>query len=159
MSSFTSRLATLIATWFGCGLAPAAPGTAGSLGALAVALFVEHHHRWGPLGWGAFALAMTPIGIWAAGRYAGSRGLKDPGAVVVDEVLGQWLTLAGAAQLGGWKPWLAAFVLFRLFDIAKPFPVRRLESLPGGTGIVLDDLGAGLYAALSMLLLARAGVI
>ncbi len=124
-----------------------------------MALFAEHHHHWGPLGWGAFALAMTPLGIWAAGRYASDRGLKDPGAVVVDEVLGQWLTLAGAAHLGGWKPWVAAFVLFRAFDIAKPFPVRKLESLPGGTGIVLDDLGAGLYGAAVMVLLARAGVI
>jgi len=67
--------------------------------------------------------------------------------VVIDEVLGQWLTLAGAAALN-WKSWLAAFLLFRLFDIWKPFPVRQLEALPGGWGIVADDLMAGLYGAL-----------
>lgn len=152
-----SRLATLIATWFGCGLAPVAPGTVGALGALAVAVFVEHHYHWGPLGWGAFALGCTPIGIWAAGRYAETSGKKDPGAVVVDEVLGQWLTLAGAAHLNDWRPWAAAFVLFRLFDIVKPFPVRRLEMIPGGAGIVIDDLGAGIYGAFALFALFRFG--
>ena len=67
--------------------------------------------------------------------------------MVVDEVVGQWLTLAGARTLN-WKSYLAAFLLFRLFDIWKPPPVRQLESLPGGVGIVADDLMAGLYAAL-----------
>ena len=65
----------------------------------------------------------------------------------MDEVLGQWLTLAGARSLG-WPALLAAFLLFRLFDVWKPYPVRRLEALPGGTGIVADDLAAGFYAAL-----------
>jgi len=67
--------------------------------------------------------------------------------VVVDEVVGQWITLAGAFTLN-WKSWLAAFVLFRLFDVWKPFPVRRLERLPGGVGIVADDAMAGVYSAL-----------
>ncbi len=67
--------------------------------------------------------------------------------MVVDEVVGQWLTLAGARTLN-WKSYLAAFLLFRLFDIWKPPPVRQLEALPGGVGIVADDLMAGLYAAL-----------
>ena len=67
--------------------------------------------------------------------------------MVVDEVIGQWTALAGAATLN-WKSWLAAFLLFRLFDIWKPFPIRKLESLPGGTGIVMDDVMACIYAAL-----------
>lgn len=145
-----SRIASWIATWFGCGLAPVAPGTVGALGALALASFVERYLHWGPLGWGAFALGCTPIGIWAAGKYAEASGKKDPGAVVIDEVLGQWLTLAGAAHLHDWRPWLAAFVLFRFFDILKPFPVRQLEAIPGGAGIVIDDLGAGVYGALCL---------
>ena len=66
--------------------------------------------------------------------------------VVIDEVLGQWLTLLGATTLN-WKTLLAGFLLFRLFDIWKPWPIRRLEKLPEGTGIVVDDLGAGVYGA------------
>jgi len=152
-----SRIATWIATWFGCGLAPIAPGTCGALGALAAAACIERYLHWGPLGWGAFALGCTPIGIWAAGRYAEVSGKKDPGAVVVDEVLGQWLTLAGAAHLNDWRAWLAAFALFRLFDIAKPFPVRKLEAIPGGAGIVIDDLGAAVYGAFCLWALFRFG--
>jgi len=78
---------------------------------------------------------------------ARSKGRKDPGLVVIDEVVGQWITLAGAATLN-WKSWLAAFLLFRAFDIFKPPPVRQLEALPGGTGIVMDDCMAGVYGAL-----------
>jgi hypothetical protein len=85
------------------------------------------------------------------GRNGPAGGMKDPQFVVVDEVVGQWLALAGARALN-WKAWLAAFVLFRLFDIWKPFPVRQLESLPGGVGIVADDLMAGVYAALVLFL-------
>src|SRR5260370_31683378 len=73
--------------------------------------------------------------------------LKDPQIVVVDEVLGQWISLAGARTLN-WKSYLAAFALFRLFDIWKPPPVRQLESLPGGLCSNLDDVMAGVYAAL-----------
>jgi phosphatidylglycerophosphatase A len=94
----------------------------------------------------ALAAAVTPVGIWAAGRTEQITGKKDPGLVVVDEVLGQWIALA-ALHAWTWQWALAAFVLFRLFDIVKPWPVWKLEKLPGGTGIVLDDLGAGAYAA------------
>jgi phosphatidylglycerophosphatase A len=140
-------LATAIATWFGCGLSPFAPGTAGSLGALLPAILLARYAGWRPLHFAALALALTAPGIWAAGRVEQAVGEKDPGKVVIDEVLGLWLTLAGAATLN-WKSWLAALVLFRLFDIWKPFPVRQLEALPGGWGIVADDLMAGLYGAL-----------
>jgi phosphatidylglycerophosphatase A len=86
-------------------------------------------------------------GIWASTRTARLWNTEDPGKVVVDEVLGQWLTLLGASTLN-WKTFLAGFLLFRLFDIWKPWPIRRLENLPEGTGIVLDDLGAGVYGAI-----------
>jgi len=96
------------------------------------------------------ALLALPA-VWSAGVAARDAGVEDPGFVVVDEVLGQWITLAGAAAYN-WKSYLAAFALFRLFDIWKPFPVRQLEALPGGLGINADDAMAGLYAALVLFL-------
>lgn len=141
------RVARALATWFGCGLSPFAPGTAGSAGALAIAVAL---HAWAGFGrWHFLALAAVFFfpAVWAAGEAACAAKVKDPGFVVIDEVLGQWISLAGAAALD-WKTALAAFVLFRLFDIWKPFPVRQLESLPGGWGINADDIMAGVYAAL-----------
>jgi phosphatidylglycerophosphatase A len=142
-----NRLAAAVSTWFGCGLAPAAPGTVGSAAALGIALLIESYAAWQPFWFALLAVAVSVPGVWAAGETARARHLKDPAFVVVDEVVGQWLALAGARPLNG-KAFLGAFLLFRLFDIWKPFPVRRLESLPGGLGIVADDLMAGLYAAL-----------
>jgi phosphatidylglycerophosphatase A len=139
--------AEAIATWFGCGYSWKAPGTAGSFGALAPAFLLAAYAGFRPWHFAVLAAAMTPAAIWAGGRVARDCGKKDPSLVVVDEVVGQWLTLAGATALN-WKSWLAAFVLFRFFDIWKPFPVRRLEALPGGLGIVADDLAAGVYGAL-----------
>jgi phosphatidylglycerophosphatase A len=139
--------ARVIATWFFCGYAPSAPGTAGSLAAILIAWIL---HRYG--GVTAIEIALLGVlltipGIWAAGVTARDTGRKDPQIVVVDEVVGQWITLAGATELN-WIAWLAAFVLFRLFDIWKPPPVRQLERLPGGIGIVADDAMAGVYGAL-----------
>ncbi len=141
------RLADVIATWFGCGFFPVGPGTAGSAAAVALALAAESFWHFRPV-WLLLptGLLLFP-GIWAAGVAAMVRGRKDPGFVVVDEVLGQWVTLAGATKFN-WKSWLLGFLLFRAFDIWKPFPIRRLEALPGGTGIVADDLLAGAYGAL-----------
>ena len=144
-------LANAISTWFGCGYSPKAPGTVGSAAAIGIAILIEHYAGWGPLPFAALALAVSVPAVWAAGETARQAGMKDPQFVVVDEVVGQWLALAGARSLG-WKSWLAAFLLFRLFDIWKPVPVRQLESLPGGVGIVADDLMAGLYAALVLFL-------
>src|SRR6266700_1330141 len=140
-----------IATWFGCGYSPIAPGTAGSLAASAIAYGLVELCHWRPRCFAVLAVALTPLGIWAAGATAREIESKDPGIVVVDEVLGQWITLAGAVSLN-WQSWLAAFCLFRLFDIWKPPPVRRLEALPSGTGIVADDVMAGVYGALVLLI-------
>jgi phosphatidylglycerophosphatase A len=92
----------------------------------------------------ALAVAVTLIGIPAATRVARGSGAKDPQFVVIDEVAGQLVALIAVPL--AWKSFLAAFILFRAFDIVKPPPVRQLEALPEGTGIVLDDVAAGLYA-------------
>jgi phosphatidylglycerophosphatase A len=140
---------TLIATWFGCGYAPGARGTFGAAGALLPAILLAHA-GWRPLYFLALAVAALPAAVWAAQRMEQRLGKKDPPQVVVDEVVGQWIALAGATALN-WKSWLAAFVLFRVMDIWKPAPVRQLERLPGGYGIVADDVMAGIYAALVLL--------
>ena len=145
-----SRLALVIATWFGCGYAPKGPGTAGSLAALALAWLLTTYAGVPSIELAWLALLLAIPGIWAADVVARFSGVKDPQIVVVDEVVGQWVTLAGATTLN-WKSWLMALVLFRLFDIWKPPPVRQLERLPGGLGIVADDAMAGVYGALVLL--------
>ncbi|MDQ6706293.1 MAG: phosphatidylglycerophosphatase A [Acidobacteriota bacterium] len=147
-------LARIIATGFGLGLVPIAPGTAGSAGGLLIAYLLAAslgaRAGWHPIYFGFLALIFLPIAIWAADVTACAECRKDPGLVVVDEVIGQWITLAGiapgAAHLN-WRSWTAGFVLFRIFDIWKPAPVRQLERLPGGMGIVADDAMAGIYGA------------
>jgi phosphatidylglycerophosphatase A len=141
------RAAEWLATWFGCGYAPVGPGTFGSLGALLPAMALSHYAGW-PIWWlAALGFLVVPLAIWSADVTAKAQARKDPGLVVIDEVAGQWITLAGLTQ-STWKGWLAAFLLFRIFDIVKPWPARQLEALPGGTGIVADDVMAGIYAAL-----------
>lgn len=142
-----NKLALTLATWFGCGYWPWGPGTAGSAGGLLVAWLLVQYAGWPAWSLLVLAAVATPVGIWAAGRTAEIVHKEDPGLVVVDEVLGQWIALA-ALPVWTWQGGLAAFALFRLFDITKPWPVRKLERLPGGTGIVADDLGAGIYAAI-----------
>lgn len=94
----------------------------------------------------ALSLAVTTLGIWPSTVVARQSGRKDPGFVVIDEVAGQLIALIGIPL--DWKYLLAGFILFRGFDIIKPFPLRRLEGLPEGIGIMMDDVGAGLYALL-----------
>jgi phosphatidylglycerophosphatase A len=129
-----------------------APGTAGSLAAVVIAIALYY---FGGFGRGTLllltAILLAP-GIWSAGAVAKETSTIDPQIVVVDEVIGQWITLAGASTFN-WKTWLAAFVLFRLFDMWKPAPARQLERLPGGWGIVADDVMAGLYGALAIFVL------
>jgi phosphatidylglycerophosphatase A len=139
-----NKLARLLATFGGCGYMPKAPGTAGSLCAILAAMSLARVDGFEPWHLWVLAAALTPAAIWSAGRVAVLEGRADPQIVVIDEVLGQWITLAAAPHLS-W-PWaLAAFALFRCFDCVKPWPLRRLEALPGGAGIVTDDLAAGFY--------------
>ena len=146
-----SSVAALLSTWFGCGYSPFAPGTTGSLAGLAIGVVL---HEFAGFAWWHFVLLAaigTAPAIWSATTTARTLKLKDPQIVVIDEVLGQWIALAGAHPFN-WKSYAAAFALFRLFDIWKPPPVRQLEALPEGTGIVADDLMAGCYAALVLFL-------
>ena len=137
-----------IATFFGAGLGKPGPGTWGSVAAVllwALAAWALHPAA-NVILWmlcGGIALSIA-LGVPAATIAARESGRKDPGFVVIDEVAGQWIALLGAPL--DWKHGLIALVLFRIFDILKPFPARQLESLPEGWGIVFDDVAAGLYA-------------
>jgi len=142
--------ATLAATFFGAGQLRPGPGTWGSAAAVLIWAVVG---RWVPaqIQWvvlAALALLAIVVGIPAATRFARAWQTKDPQSVVIDEVAGQWITLLFAPV--SWKTLLLGFILFRAFDILKPPPVRQLERLPEGTGIVVDDVAAGLYALLVM---------
>lgn len=131
-----------IAFGFGSGLAPWAPGTFGTLAALPLYLLLARL----PLGGYLTALVIVIlVGIWACDRTARDLGVADPSAIVWDEFAGLLVTLAGAPA--GWVWVLAGFVLFRLFDILKPWPIGWLDrQVTGGLGIMLDDLVAGLAA-------------
>lgn len=140
-----------LATWFGAGLLPKAPGTWGSLAALPFAWVIL---RYGGMWWLLAAIILVfLVGWWASQIYVGRSGEADPGAVVIDEVAGQWLTLLPAAP-GVWWHWALGFALFRFFDIVKPWPVgwadRRLK---GGFGVMVDDVIAGIYAGVLLYLL------
>jgi phosphatidylglycerophosphatase A len=147
-----ARVAYILAIWFGCGLSPIAPGTVGSLGALPLYYAVRSYGTVGVLG---AALVTAVIGTWAAGIVADRLNAKDPQIVVVDEVTGVLITLAAAPP--GVMGVVTAFALFRLFDMTKPFPARQAERLPGGFGIVVDDVVAGIQGAVVMLLLRELG--
>jgi phosphatidylglycerophosphatase A len=145
--------ATLVATFFGVGRLRPGPGTWGSLAAVLVWAGLSRYIQpdWQTLTLALLAAIAVAIGIPAATATAQASGVKDPQFVVIDEVAGQWITLLFAPV--AWKTLLAGFILFRGFDIVKPPPVRQLEKLPGGTGIVLDDVAAGVYALAVMQLL------
>jgi phosphatidylglycerophosphatase A len=135
--------AVLLATGGGTGLLPFAPGTCGSLAALPFAWMIRSH--WGAAGIAVATLIVFIIGWWAAAAVAKASGLKDPGAIVIDEVAGQWLVLMPAPP----NPlsYALAFVLFRIFDVWKPWPARWADHhVKGGLGIMLDDLLAAVYA-------------
>jgi phosphatidylglycerophosphatase A len=204
------RVSLAIATAFGLGYLPTAPGTFGSVAGIALAMFPFWFMLLGALGWGGMGVAnyshgafildsfiliqclltigVAIIGVWTADRAAKYWSTKDPQRVVIDEVSGQQLTLL----LGGFWPWhaqptsissyghpipwsshplgmsmailpdwkylLLGFILFRVFDIWKPFPARQAESLPGGWGIMADDWIAGIYAALGLWIARAAGL-
>lgn len=137
------RLKYILATGFGTGYSPYASGTAGSLAALLIFIFI-------PLSdyiWLGIIILMFIIGIWASETVERERG-TDPAIVVIDEFVGQWIALLFLPQM----VWIfvADFLVFRLLDIIKPFPAADLEELGGGLGIMLDDLIAGIYTNIAL---------
>ena len=136
-------IATVLATFFGVGRIPFAPGTAASAIALPLAWLILW--KLGVVALLIASLAAYLVGIWSTGEYARASGKDDPSECVIDEVAGQWLACAAAPlSLPGFA---VAFVLFRVFDITKLWPVSEGEKLPGGLGIMTDDMIAGALAA------------
>lgn len=144
-----SRVAMFLASFGGTGFLPVAPGTWGSLAALPFAWLLLVYGGW--LGLLLATVIVTPLGIWASGRVAREKNMPDPGLIVIDEVAGQWLTLLPVGFMmaaPGPVAILIGFLLFRLFDILKPWPASWADRrIKGGFGVMLDDLLAGLYAA------------
>lgn len=141
-----SFLPVLIATGFGTGFSPFAPGTAGALLATIIWFGLSIIVSEVCLLWLTVALVLlfTIAGIWAANRLEPYWG-EDPSRVVVDEMVGVWIALLAAPAGDIWYA-LGAFALFRLFDIFKPLGIRRMESFPGGIGVMMDDILAGIYS-------------
>jgi phosphatidylglycerophosphatase A len=139
-------LSRVVATFFGSGYFPIAPGTAAS-GLTAAAYFFLA----GKLAWPWQALLIVVIffvGTAAAGRTARDLNRKDPGLIVIDETCGQLITLF--LIVPALKAVAMGFILFRIFDIIKPYPIKKLEGFPGGWGIMADDVGAGIASALAL---------
>jgi phosphatidylglycerophosphatase A len=149
-----NRVAVALATCLGCGYFPWGPGTIGSLVAIIIAVVLHFSAGASRPALLIATLVLLAPAIWASTQTARLHGRKDPSVVVIDEVLGQWVTLLGATALR-WKSFCAAFLLFRLFDIWKPWPVRNFEKLPEGVGIVADDLAAGIYGALILYIVGK----
>ena len=142
--------ATLAATWFGSGLLRPAPGTWGTIAAYPFAYAI--HLAGGPIGLIAAAVLSFVIGVWAAGIYCRAAGKDDASEVVIDEVTAIWIVLAALPATPA--AWLGAFLLFRLFDILKPWPIRTIERrFKGGFGVMIDDIFAALLAVVSWHLL------
>ena len=153
------RWATIVATFFGAGRMRPGPGSWGSAATVLFWWLVSFRIKpiFQPFSAIFLAIFVIAIGIPAATRIARASGLKDPQFVVIDEVAGQLITLIAVPV--SWKTLLAGFILFRGFDIVKPPPVRQLEQLPEGFGIVLDDVAAGMYALIVMQALLHFGVL
>jgi phosphatidylglycerophosphatase A len=156
--------ATLVATFFGIGRLKPGPGTWASIATIVLwgAVLSASTSSLIPVGSRTLAtivavLIVTLIGIPASTRVVRATGIKDPQFVVIDEVAGQLVALIAVPL--SWKTFLVGLILFRVFDILKPFPIRQLERLPEGTGIMMDDLGAGILALAIMHLLLHFGLL
>ncbi len=148
------QIIKILATGFGAGLSPVAPGTAGTVVGVLICLFCY------PLAWPLrllFVVAISAVSIYVAGQAETLYGKTDDQRIVIDEIAGLQVTMLPVAITG--LHLCLAFVLFRIFDIWKPFPLDRLQKLPGGWGVVVDDLGAGIYGGLILFLLTMTGVL
>ncbi len=140
MNKTFDKIALFIAQGAYSGRAPIAPGTAGTVVGVLLYLLMKDLC---PLAYSAVCAAVIAVGTWAAGRVDRMFGTKDNSTIVIDEIAGYLVAMLMVP--GTWLSITAAFFLFRLFDIVKPFPLRRLEEVPGGPGVMLDDIGAGVY--------------
>lgn len=151
-SNFFDKIHFLIASGLYSGLSPVAPGTVGSLVVLLFLWLIPeqsvHLHL-------VIIVCLYFIGVWSSSNVAQKIG-KDPSLVVIDEMAGMWIPLAICPKRVIY--YLIAFLLFRLLDIVKPFPIKRIERFPGGWGIMTDDVIAGFYAAIGIELLLRTGL-
>lgn len=144
----------ILATGFGAGLSPVAPGTAGTLVGILICLLSY------PLAWPLrllFVIAISAVSIYVAGQAEILYAKTDDQRIVIDEIAGLQVTMLPVAITG--LHLCIAFVLFRIFDIWKPFPLDHFQKFPGGWGVVADDLGAGIYGGLLLFLLTLAGVL
>ncbi len=149
-------VSTLVATGLGIGMIPVAPGTWGSAEGLAIAALLSRAARAALPAGGvpgallvlAGAILMLIAGTAASGRAEAMSETHDPGSIVVDEIAGQMIACTPCVLLGAERPglWVISFLLFRLFDVWKPGPIRKLQGLPGGLGIMADDVAAGIVA-------------
>ncbi len=140
-----------VATLFGTGYLSKAPGTWGSVFALPPAVLIMSLS--GFWGMALATLAACLLGLWVSTKHSHRTGRKDPSEVVIDELAGQWLTLLPLGLFADWSLWYAwplALLFFRFFDVLKPWPCESLERLPGGWGVMSDDLMAGVYGAIPL---------
>ncbi|MBL4800799.1 MAG: phosphatidylglycerophosphatase A [Emcibacter sp.] len=146
--------ALLLATWFYSGFAAKAPGTMGSLAALPFAwLLIE---RFGPIGLSIAIVIIFVAGLWASDVYMKETGKTDPGEIVIDEVVGQWISCLPIAAMMTITPlspgpFVLAFVAFRVFDIYKPWPIKIFDQRHDAYGVMMDDVIAGFFAALTVI--------
>ena len=150
MNKFTREVVLFLAQGAYSGRAPVAPGTAGS----AVGVFVYLcMRRLSPEAYVLFCILIVLMGAWIAGLAEGLLGKKDHPSIVIDEVAGYLVSMAMLP--GTWSFIIAAFVLFRIFDVMKPCPLKQLQNLHGGAGVMLDDIGAGVYTNLVLRVVAE----
>jgi len=151
----SDRLGYAIATGLGAGHFPVAPGTFGAAEGVVLFFIINAivnqrlmlASRWSLVIFVIINLALYALGVWAANRAIAATGLKDPSVAVIDEVSGQLIAMTPLIIYPSLAGVAVAFVLFRAFDIFKPYPIRKLEGLPGGFGVMSDDALAGIYAA------------
>ena len=148
------QIIKILATGFGAGLSPVAPGTAGTLVGILICLC--SYPLSGPFRF-LFVVAISAVSIYVAGQAETLYGKTDDQRIVIDEIAGFQVAMLPVAITG--LHLCLAFVLFRIFDIWKPFPLERLQNFPGGWGVVADDLGAGVYGGLILFLLILTGVL
>jgi len=133
------KIVLLTATFFGIGYFPGIPGTAATAAGVALAFLLKGQ----ALAYAAVVFVLLALGVWSSGRLEKTLNRKDPGIVVIDEVVGILIALAGVPLT--WPVAISGFFLFRAFDMFKIYPVNRLEAMPGGWGVMLDDVMAGVY--------------